>query len=211
MRIAVVEDNDLLRENLAQMLAKMPGCVVKASYQTAEAALADLRPRGVDLLIVDIELPGMSGIELIRRLCDEGRHIPALVWTIHEDREVVYAALKAGAVGYLLKGCKADELASSLRHVAEGGAPISPNIARRLIQEFVMGSGAPPAIDLTQREREVLRAVAAGYCYKEIAANLKLSAHTVHTHIKHIYAKLQAKNRSEALRHAQQIGLVVRR
>jgi len=208
MRIAIVEDNALLRENLVKTLAAMPSHAVVGTYPSAEAALAGLCPREVDCLIVDIELPGLSGIELIRRLRAERWDLPVLVWTIHEDRDVVFGALKAGANGYLLKGCSPEELELSLRQIAEGGAPVSPTIARRLIKEFVEGTTTPPAAELTQREREVLRAVAAGQSYKEIATEFGVSTHTVHAHIKNIYAKLHVKTRSEALREAQRLGVI---
>ena len=120
-----------------------------------------------------------------------------------------YAALKAGAVGYLLKGCDARELEASLREIEAGGAPMSPSIARRVLQEFVGEPEPALTVELSQREREVLRAVAAGHSYKEIAALLGLSAHTVHAHVKNTYGKLHAKGRTEALRQAQKLGVIV--
>jgi two-component system NarL family response regulator len=212
MRIAIVEDNVLLGDNLAEVLMSVPDSTVVGKYRTAEDALARLRPGEVDLLIVDIELPGISGIELISRLRGNAgerfQGLLILVWTIHEDRDVVYGALKAGADGYLLKGCSLAELESSIQSLRAGGAPMSPSIARRVLREWVGEETARDGTDLSVRERTVLRSIAAGHSYKEVAAELSLSTHTVHTHIKHIYEKLQVESRAEALREARRMGIV---
>ena len=163
MNIVLVEDLPALRETFARMVEAMPGHRLVAAFPTAEEAMQELRPGMADLLVVDLDLPGQGGIEFIRWLQDSPLQVPAVVWTIHEGREAVYAALKAGAVGYLAKGAKVHEFHAALDGIAEGGAPMSPRIARRLVEDLLNPvAPLPPAEDLSVREREVIRAVARG-------------------------------------------------
>lgn len=210
MKIALVEDLPALQATFASMLAAIPGHPLVATFASAEAAMEAVRPGLADLLVVDLDLPGASGIEFIRWLHESGLAIPAVVWTIHEGRDSVYAALKAGAVGYLAKGAKLPELQTALDGIAEGGAPMSPRIARRLLDDL-LGPSAPlvSADEVTARERRVLRAVAAGQTHKEIGTELGISPATVRSHLKHIYKKLHAVGRAQALRRARDMGLIV--
>lgn len=210
MRIALVEDIAALQETFARMIQAIPGHSLAAAFPSAEAAKDAFQPGLADLFVVDLDLPGASGIEFIRWLQESGAAIPAVVWTIHDGRDAVYAALKAGAVGYLAKGARLPELQAALDGIAEGGSPMSPRIARRLIDDL-LGPAAPPASadDISARERKVLRAVAAGQTHKEIAAELGISPATVRSHLKHIYKKLHAVGRAQALQRARQIGLIL--
>ena len=210
MNIILVEDRAPLRHTFARMVESLLGHRLAAAFASAEEARDALQPGMADLLVVDLDLPGDSGIEFIRWAQEKGLGIPAVVWTIHEGRESVYAALKAGAVGYLVKGAKVHEFQTALEGIEEGGAPMSPRIARRLLLD-ALDSPAPPqsAGDISFREREVLRAVAAGRTHKEIAADLSISPFTVRSHLKHIYRKLHAVGRAQALRRARDIGLIV--
>lgn len=208
MRICIVEDNLPLLENLRLLLEGEPGFSVIGAYASAEEALqADLWAR-CDALLVDMELPGLSGVDLIRRVRPRHPGMQILVHTISENRSVVFAALKAGAMGYLLKGTSPRELIEALRTLHMGGAPMSPKIARKVILDL-QGRRDPASTELlTPRELEILNGIAWGKSYKELAQGLGISVHTVHTHIKHVYEKLQAANRSQALQKARSLGVL---
>ncbi|MBI5482094.1 MAG: response regulator transcription factor [Deltaproteobacteria bacterium] len=209
MRICIVEDDRLLLESLCQLLGGERGVEVVGAYTSAEEAQREAPWAAVDVLLADINLPGASGVELIRarKLADPG--LNCMAYTIFEDRSTVFAAIKAGACGYLLKGASPRELIESLRELHEGGAPMSPKIARKVILEIQQGDRTEEAAGadvLSRREVEILKLIEAGRSYKEIAAALGISAHTVHSHIKHIYEKVHAHGRNEALRRARNLG-----
>lgn len=170
-----------------------------------------LRTGMADLIVVDLDLPGETGVEFIRWLQGSPFATPCVVWTIHEGRDVVYSALKAGAVGYLLKSIQPTELRSAFEEIQAGGAPMSPRIARRFLRDLVdRNPTSSPAESLSVRERCILRFVARGDSYKEISAALGISPNTVHSHLNKIYRKLHAMGRNEALARAQELGLIVR-
>ncbi|MCA9641008.1 MAG: response regulator transcription factor, partial [Myxococcales bacterium] len=151
--------------------------------------------------------PDQSGIELIAALKAQRPELEVMAYTVFEDRETVFAALKAGATSYVLKGSTPRELIEALHSLNQGGAPMSPKIARAVIQEFQARPAASPEL-LSRRETEVLSFVEQGLSYKEIASNLNLSPHTVHSHIKKIYEKLQANGKHDALEKARRKGLI---
>jgi two-component system NarL family response regulator len=202
MRLAIIEDDRMLRENLRLLLSGEAGIEVVGAFGSAEEALAGLGRCAPELLLVDLGLPGLSGVDLIGKAKEEMPSIEIMVHTIFEDRETVFSALKAGASGYLLKGSTPREIVESLLSLHQGGAPMSPKIARKVVSEFQVNSLHDQFI-LSQREIVVLRHIEAGLSYKEIADKLSISPHTVHSHIKNIYEKLQAKNRQEALVYAR--------
>lgn len=206
IRIIVVEDDPRLLENLARLLERRDDFEVVGRYGNAEEALAANPWRPGDVLIVDIDLPGISGIELISRAKIAEPGLLPLAYTIYEDRDTVFAALNAGAFGYLVKGCDSDYLETSIRGLVLGGAPMSPSIARRLLDQFLESSASEEAAALSTREIGLLRLVADGLIYKEIGERLGISPHTVHTHIKNIYGKLHASDRRHALRRARMLG-----
>ena len=178
------------------------------AYPSAEAALREKPWQNADMLLVDIDLPGLSGVDLIRRVHPEVPRLHILVYTISENRDTVFAALKAGAMGYLLKGCPPRELIDSLRSLHHGGAPMSPKIARKVILELQLPEASPGIEFLSSREKEVLTAIAAGKSYKEMAQSFGISPHTIHAHIKKAYEKLQAATRGEALQKARDMGVI---
>ncbi|MEI6646445.1 MAG: response regulator transcription factor [bacterium] len=206
MNLCLVEDNASFLKSLSKWLGREPDIRVLGAHASAEEAL-DLCPWGeVDILLADIDLPGISGVELIRQVRERYPAVFSMAFTISEDRATVFAALKAGAYGYVLKGDAPQLLVASLRELAQGGSPMSPSIARQVIREF-----HPAGVDektLTPREQAVLNLVAAGKLYKEIAEDLGLSGHTVHTHIKRIYGKLHAHGRADAVQKAGEAGLL---
>lgn len=209
MNLVFVEDHPGLRETFAQMMDRIPSHRLVAAYPSAEAARRDFQPGQADLVVVDLDLPGESGVDLIRWLGTLDRVVPSVVWTVHEGRDVVYAALKAGAVGYLVKAVGIREVEAALDEIQGGGAPMSPRIARRLLLDLVGATPTPaPSESLSARERDVLRAVARGDTHKEIAMDLGMSPHTVHSHLKKVYRKLHALGRAEAMARARQLGWI---
>lgn len=212
MNICIVEDHRLLLDNLRLLLQGEPDIEVTGAFASAEEALAATDWGRTDLLLADIDLPGMSGVELIRRVKQDCPAVDAMAYTISEDRAVVMAAIRAGASGYLLKGSTPRVLIESVRELHEGGAPMSPKIARKLIAELRLHDESPGAngsrIGLTQREIEVVRLVERGLAYGEISDALHISPHTVHSHIKHIYEKIHASSRGEMLVKARKLGVI---
>jgi DNA-binding NarL/FixJ family response regulator len=206
IRIIVVEDDRCLLENLTRLLGRRGDFEVAGCFTNAEDALAANPWQAGDVLIADIDLPGISGIELIARVKETQPEVLPLAHTIYEDRDTVFAALTAGAFGYLVKGCTAEVLETSIRDLVRGGAPMSPPIARRLLDRFLQDSPPEESAALSEREAGLLRLVAQGLIYKEIGEQLGISPHTVHTHIKNIYGKLHATDRQHALRRARMLG-----
>lgn len=201
--VVIVEDNAGLRASLIDLLEGSADFRVVMGAGSAEELLA-AAPEAPEVALVDLGLPGMSGIELIARLVRDYPGIACVAHTVFEEPELVFGCLRAGAAGYLLKGCTQSQLLESLRSLEEGGAPLTPRIARLLLSEFRDETRGP----LSDRELEVLKHLARGLSYKEIAALLVVSSHTVHTHVKHIYEKLQARGRREAVAKARRRGWV---
>jgi two-component system NarL family response regulator len=207
MRLIIVEDNRLLLENLRLLLNGEAGITVAGAFASAEEALEMLAECKPEVMLVDLDLPGISGIELTKRAKAAMPEIDIMAYTIFEDRETVFSAIKAGASGYILKGSSPRELVESLNNLFQGGAPMSPKIARKVIKEFQHDNDSPQTL-LSQREKEIVRGIEQGMTYKDIAERFNISPHTVHTHIKNIYEKLQAKGRPEAILKARKQGLI---
>ncbi len=207
MQLIIVEDNQLLLENLKLLLGGEKDITVTGAFATAADALETLRENSPDVMVVDLGLPGMSGVDLIRKSKEIRPDTEILAHTIYEDKENVFAAIKAGASGYLLKGSSPRELIESIHNLQMGGSPMSPKIARRVIQELQDDSVAGQYI-LSHREKEVVIGIEKGLSYKEIAVDFNIRPHTVQTHIKNIYEKLQAKNRQEAIIKARKKGII---
>jgi two-component system NarL family response regulator len=207
MKVAIVEDDVLLRQNLKLLLSGETGISVVSVYGSAEEALAGIKKARPEILLTDIGLPGMSGVELIRLLKEQMPGLEIMANTVFDDRETVFSAIKAGASGYILKGSTPRELIDALHTLAKGGSPMSPKIARKVIREF-----QDEAIDeqylLSHRETEIVKEIENGLTYKDIATKLGISPHTVHTHIKNIYEKLHAKDRQGALVAARKKGII---
>lgn len=207
MRIAIVEDNSILRENLVLLIGGEPDLEVCCNFGTAEEALPCILESKLDILLVDLGLPGMSGIELIKRVKARTQHLEIMVHTAFDARNTVFAAIKAGATGYILKGATPRELIESIHNLAKGGAPMSPKIARAVIGEFQQVETDDHYL-LTPREKEILVGMEQGFTYIELGSRLSISPHTIHSHIKKIYEKLHAKSRREALATARQRGII---
>jgi DNA-binding NarL/FixJ family response regulator len=202
----LVEDDPNLRANLAAMLNGASGFRCQAAYPDGVAALRGIPANRPDVVLMDINLPGMLGTECVRQLKDLAPNLPVLMLTVYEDSEQIFKSLMSGATGYLLKRTSKDKLLEAIREVNDGGAPMSRQIARRVVQFFQKVNELPTdtrnasvVVDLTDREKEVLEALAKGYAYKEIADQLKISFETVRTHLRTIYEKLHVHSRTEAV------------
>jgi len=198
MRLAIIEDDEMLRENLRLLLNGESEIDVVGAFGSAEEALLEFEACTPELLLVDLGLPGISGVELIEKAREQMPSVEIMAYTIYEDRETVFAAIKAGASGYILKGSSPREIVEALHSLHNGGAPMSPKIARKVIGEFQEKAIGEQYL-LSRREKDILMLIEAGLLYKQIADKLAISPHTVHSHIKKIYEKLQAKNRQDAL------------
>ncbi len=208
MKIVIIEDNTMLRQNLVILLGGEDEIEVCGDFGTAEEAIAVLPELRPDLLLVDLGLPGkVSGIEFIAMAKEILPEAEALVHTVFDDREKVFEAIKAGASGYILKGASPREIIEAIHNLARGGAPMSPKIARAVINEF-QDKAVEDAYLLTPREKEIMRGVEQGLTYKDLARVLGISHHTIHTHIKHIYEKLHATSRRDALIKARRKGIL---
>lgn len=207
MRIAIIEDDRLQLENLKLLLGGEPGIKVVGVFGSAEEALPILKQAAPDVILVDLGLPGMSGVELIKRIKKEMPEVEVMAHTMFEDKENVFPAIKAGASGYILKGSSPRELIEAIFAISQGGAPMSPKIARKMILEFQDSSVSDPYI-LTHREKDIVKSIEVGLSYKEIADKLNISPHTVHSHIRKVYEKLNAKDRHEALQKARIKGII---
>ena len=199
IRVCIVEDNDDMRESVAQVLNQTPGLQCMNTYASAEAAVRDLPAQKPDVALVDINLPGMNGIECVSKLKARLPQLQVLMLTRYEQSDMIFDSIRAGASGYLLKHTPADELIRAVEQVHAGGAPMTMQIARKVITHFQQIQ--KPASDvekLTPREQEVLTLLAKGYLYKEIAGNLGISINTLRNHLRTIYDKLHVHSRTEA-------------
>jgi DNA-binding NarL/FixJ family response regulator len=205
LSVFVVEDDPLTRELLLDALAGEAGFVCVGSASEPREALAALRELLPDAAIVDLALGDESGVDLIAAVRQAAPSVELLAHTVFDDRNIVFRALAAGASGYLLKGAGPSEIARALREIVAGGSAMSPKIARLVIGALQAGTEPDP---LSPREREILRAIDAGRTYKEIAEAHSISVHTVHSHVKNVYQRLQATSRKDAVARARRRGLL---
>lgn len=203
LSIAIVEDLDAVRNGLKEFISLSTDFLVVGAYKNGEEALKNLPLVVPDIVIMDINLPGMNGIECIRQVKDKSPGTQFMMFTVYENDEKVFEALKAGASGYLLKNTGLLQIAESVKELHDGGSPMSANIARKLVNLFQDKSKqASPTDVLTNRENEILLLLAKGLLYKEIAEQLQITPGTVRQHIHKIYEKLHVQNRTEAINKA---------
>jgi DNA-binding NarL/FixJ family response regulator len=200
IRVAVVEDRVEIREGLVALLGGRPGFHAAGAWGSMEDALPALAHNPPDVVLVDLDLPGMSGADGIRRLKDARPSLLSVVLTVYEDDDRIFDALCAGACGYLLKKTPAPGLLAGLEEAVAGGAPMSPEIARRVVGLFArFRPSARADYGLTPHESRVLKLLVEGHSYKTAAAILKVSTPTVAFHVRRIYEKLQVHSKSEAV------------
>ncbi len=201
IRVALVEDDDKIRNNLIDMLENSHDFRCVAAYSNAEETLRDISNKLPDIILMDINLPGIDGIECTQKLKTTMPELLIVMLTVYEDANKIFRSLQAGAVGYLLKLTPNHEILSALNDVSKGGSPMSAQIARKVIQSFHQPQKEKEnsKVRLTNREEEILDLLSKGFLYKEIAAELSISHDTVHNHLRKIYEKLQVHSRTEAV------------
>lgn len=201
--VAIVEDDVPAREILAGWIRRADGFKLLGEYDTAESAIAELPQLKPSVVLFDINLPGINGIECVRKLKPRLPDTQFLMVTVYEDVNHIFDALAVGASGYLLKQMKRQELIDALRDVHAGGSPMSSQIARKVVQSFRRNdsetAGEGELEGLSQREREVLELLARGFLYKEIADKLQIGVATVNTYIRRVYEKLHVRSRAQAV------------
>jgi DNA-binding NarL/FixJ family response regulator len=200
IKVAIVEDDSKIRESLKLILngSQEYNCI--AVYEDAENALYDLPNKNTDVVLMDINLPKMNGIECVRLLKQKIPEILVIMLTMYQDSQKIFNSLQAGAIGYLLKSSSPIEILQAIKDVSNGGSPMSAQIARKVVQSFFRPNYDPKSsVKLTERETEILDLLSKGYINKEIAEQLSISPDTVHNHLRRIYEKLQVRTRTEAV------------
>ncbi|HWH70266.1 MAG TPA: response regulator transcription factor [Candidatus Sulfotelmatobacter sp.] len=198
--VSIVEDDAGVRGSLARLIDSSPGFRCVSQHPSAESALQELPKAQPEVVLMDINLPGLNGVECVRRLKPLLPRTQVIMLTVYQNTEHIFNALTAGATGYMLKQTPPAELLAAIRDVHAGGSPMNSHIARKIVQSFQKPAPTIRETDnLSPREAEVLALLAKGYLYKEIADKTGLTYATVHTHIRHIYEKLQVRSRTEAV------------
>jgi DNA-binding NarL/FixJ family response regulator len=210
LRILVADDSDAFRAGLAALLGSVDGVTLAGEATSGEDAISQALDLHPDVVLMDLHMPGRNGIEATREIVSAAPHIAVLVLTMHEDDESVFAAVQAGARGYLVKGARQGELLRAVHAVAEGGAVFGPAIARRMVDFFNAAASATSAAsfpELTTREREILHLVARGRSNAQIAEQLVLSTKTVRNHVSSVFTKIQVVDRAQAIVKAREAGI----
>ncbi|MFM2197233.1 MAG: hypothetical protein RLZZ505_665 [Verrucomicrobiota bacterium] len=203
--VAIVEDDSRIRRALTMVLERAEDCRCVGAYRSGEDALAAIPALAPSIIIMDVNLPGIHGVETVRKLVEQGVASHILMLTVNRDTDTIFDALAAGAVGYLVKPVQSAQLLAAVRDVFGGGAPMTSSIARKVVQAFrntpakSAETASAPAVNLSPRENEILGMLSEGFLYKEIADKLGCSYSTVRTHIERIYEKLHVHSRSQAI------------
>ena len=210
IRVLLADDHEAFRAGLRALLSTADGVVVVGEAATGDGAVQAARRAQPDVVLMDLNMPGTDGIEATRRITDESPHVAVLVLTMYEDQDSVFEAVRAGARGYVLKGAQRAELLRAIRAVASGEAIFGPTVARRLVAYFARPQPADARTafpELTERELGILELVARGRTNTEITTQLVVSPKTVRNHVSNIFAKLQVRDRAEAIVRAREAGL----
>ena len=196
--LSIIEDQPDMRESLVERLGNAPGLRCVGAHATGEDGLQNIPKENPDVVLMDINLPGMNGIQCVARLKKRLPNIQVLMLTTYDEGDLIFDSLRAGANGYLLKNMPQEEMVQAVQQVHAGGAPMSLQIARKVINHFHKARPASELAQLTVRELELLRLLAKGHMYKEIAEHLAISMSTVRTHVSTVYEKLHVHSRTEA-------------
>jgi DNA-binding NarL/FixJ family response regulator len=200
IKVSIVDDDEGIRSSLVTLIRRAPALTLVGDYGDAETALKELPRKTPDVVLMDINLPGMNGVECVRQLKASLPKLQVLMLTVYEDSDSLFKSFRAGASGYLLKRTASARLLEAIQDVHEGGSPMTPQLARRVVQFF---SGPPqqdtPFSKLTPGEREFLDQLANGYTYKEIADRMKITIDTVRSYVRTVYEKLHVHSRTEAV------------
>ncbi len=200
IKVAIVDDDEGIRASLAALIKRAPALRLSGDYPDSETALKEIPRKPPDVVLMDINLPGLNGVECVRQLKTSVPEVQFLMLTVYEDSDSLFNSLKAGASGYLLKRTAAARLLEAIRDVYGGGSPMTPQLARRVVQFFSKPrEGESSVARLTPGEREFLDQLANGYAYKEIADRMTISIDTVRSYVRTVYEKLHVHSRTEAV------------
>jgi len=200
IKVSIVEDDSGTRESLTKILQRTPGLEFLQAYPNGEAALRGITQAVPDVMLMDIRLPGMSGIECVARVKEKLPAVAVLMLTTYEESDLIFESLRAGAIGYLLKNMPPAELMNAVVQARTGGSPLSMRIARKIVGHFQQsGATASDLSQLTKREQEILSLLSKGHLYKEIADQLHISLNTVRVHLQNVYEKLHVHSRTQAV------------
>ncbi len=200
IKVAIVDDDEGIRTSLAALIRRAPALKLAGDYPDAETALKEIPRHPPDVVLMDINLPGIKGVECVRQLKSAMPGVQFLMLTVYEDSDSLFNSLKAGASGYLLKRTASARLLEAIRDVHGGGSPMTPQLARRVVQFFSKSAEGELSVSrLTPGEREFLDQLANGYAYKEIADRMKISIDTVRSYVRTVYEKLHVHSRTEAV------------
>lgn len=200
IKVSIVDDDDGIRSSLATLIRRSPSLKLMGDYADAETALKELPRKEPDVVLMDINLPGLNGVECVRQLKNALPKLQVLMLTVYEDSDSLFKSFRAGASGYLLKRTASARLLEAIKDVYEGGSPMTPQLARRVVQFFSGPLQADsPLSKLTPGEREFLDQLANGYTYKEIADRMKITIDTVRSYVRTVYEKLHVHSRTEAV------------
>lgn len=199
IKIAIVEDDDNIRTSLSLLISGTPGLSCTGTFKSSEDALFKINSANVNVVLMDINLPKMNGIECTRILKEKFPEIQIIMQTVYENSEMIFESLKAGASGYLLKRTRPAKILEAIEEVYNGGSPMSGQIARMVVESFQIPTTAGELYNLTKREQEVLDFLSKGYRYQEIADEMFISIDTIRSHIRNIYEKLQVRSRTQAV------------
>ncbi len=206
LRLIIYEDKDTLRESLKLMLASMEGLQVVAAFNNCDTVEQDIRQLNPHVVLMDIDMPGKNGIYGVEKIKETNPEINVIMHTVFEDDDKIFTSLEAGADGYLLKNTSPAKLHEAIKDVTLGSAPISPGVAKRVLQAF--HNKPKQSFDLSQREQQILQLLVDGYTYKRISAECFIAMDTVRTHLKNIYTKLQVNTGKEAITKALKYRIV---
>lgn len=200
IKVSIVDDDDGIRSSLATLIRRAPALRLMGDYADAETALKELPRKAPDVVLMDINLPGMNGVECVRQLKTALPKLQVLMLTVYEDSDSLFKSFRAGASGYLLKRTASARLLEAIQDVHEGGSPMTPQLARRVVQFFSKPAPEDSQFSkLTPGEREFLDQLANGYTYKEIADRMKITIDTVRSYVRTVYEKLHVHSRTEAV------------
>ena len=199
IKVAIVDDDEGIRASLGALIRRSPSFKLTGDYADGEAALKEIPRHPPNVVLMDINMPGMKGFECVRQLKTAMPQVQFLMLTVYEDSDSLFNSLKAGASGYLLKRTASSRLLEAIRDVHSGGSPMSSHLARRVVQYFSRPEGESPISRLTPGEKEFLDQLANGYAYKEIADRMKISIDTVRSYVRTVYEKLHVHSRTEAV------------
>ena len=206
--VVIVEDDKLIREGIAELINSTSGFQLNAVFENCEVALKEINKVLPDVILMDISMPGMNGIECVKKIIAANSGIKIIMLTVYEEEQKIFDSLRAGASGYILKRSSLQEILSSIKEVVNGGGPMSPVIANKVLNYFNKSGKKSDEINLTTRESEILKELVEGHSYKKISEILFISLDTVRSHIKSIYQKLHVNSKSEAVAKALKDNLL---